>query len=223
MGTGQAVDLVVGMRNLQELLDTLPFNDLPPAWTTLDLATFSRGKMLWDYQQAALTNALKALWRYYTEPRDYRSGETEADVALRKQTLYRWYTRFNLTDPALDLSLKRVRRDIETLLTDYYPVSLPERGRLTGGIAYEHFINRMGFWMATGSGKTLVLVKLLEMLWHLRGRGVIPPHNVMVLTHRDDLLDQLRVHVDEYNILPASNGLDRPRIRLPPTAQNINL
>jgi superfamily II DNA or RNA helicase len=202
------------MRNLQELLDTLPFNDLPPAWTTFDLATFSRGKTLWDYQQAALTNALKALWRYYTEPRDYRPGETEVDVALRKQALYRWYTRYNLTGPALDLSLKRVRRDIETLLTDYYPISLPERGRLTGGIAYEHFINRMGFWMATGSGKTLVLVKLLELLWHLRGRGVIPPHNVMVLTHRDDLLDQLRVHVGEYNTMPASGGLDRPRMRL---------
>lgn len=202
------------MRNLQELLDTLPFNDLPPAWTTFDLATFSRGKTLWDYQQAALTNALKTLWRYYTEPHDYRPGETEADIALRKHALYSWYTRYNLTGPALDLSLRRVRRDIETLLTDYYPISLPERGRLTGGIAYEHFINRIGFWMATGSGKTLVLVKLLEMLWHLRGRGVIPPHNVMVLTHRDDLLAQLRVHVDEYNTLPASGGLDRPRVRL---------
>ena len=57
----------------------------------------------------------------------------------------------------------------------------------------------MGFWMATGSGKTLVIVKMLELLWALMGRGAIPAHDVMVLTHREDLLKQLRDHVNDFN------------------------
>jgi len=53
--------------------------------------------------------------------------------------------------------------------------------------------------MATGSGKTLVLVKLLELLWRLMRAGEIPRHDVLVLTARDDLLAQLKAHVDEFN------------------------
>jgi hypothetical protein len=66
-------------------------------------------------------------------------------------------------------------------------------------IPYLHFINRMGFWMATGSGKTLVIVKMLELLYALIQRGEIPAHDVMVLTHREDLLQQLRDHVNDFN------------------------
>jgi superfamily II DNA or RNA helicase len=57
----------------------------------------------------------------------------------------------------------------------------------------------MGFWMATGSGKTLVIVKLIEVLWTLMGRDEILACDVLVLTHREDLLKQLREHVNAYN------------------------
>ncbi|MGQ9902308.1 MAG: DEAD/DEAH box helicase family protein [Fimbriimonadales bacterium] len=66
-------------------------------------------------------------------------------------------------------------------------------------LSYEHFINRACFWMATGSGKTLVIVKLIEILAALIQRGEIPPNDILVLTHRDDLIDQLQRHVDEFN------------------------
>ena len=64
--------------------------------------------------------------------------------------------------------------------------------------------------MATGSGKTLVIVKLLELLWGLMQRGEIPDHDVLVLTHREDLLEQLREHVDEFN---AAGGTLYIRLR----------
>ena len=38
------------MRKLQDVLDDIPFENLPPAWTTFDLAAFSRSKQLRDYQ-----------------------------------------------------------------------------------------------------------------------------------------------------------------------------
>ncbi|MEM0144119.1 MAG: DEAD/DEAH box helicase family protein, partial [Candidatus Parvarchaeum sp.] len=31
-------------------------------------------------------------------------------------------------------------------------------------ISFAYFLNRMNFWMATGSGKTLIIVKLIDML-----------------------------------------------------------
>jgi superfamily II DNA or RNA helicase len=57
----------------------------------------------------------------------------------------------------------------------------------------------MGFWMATGSGKTLVIVKLIELLGRLRRLGEVPPCDILFLTHRDDLIEQLKRHVDEFN------------------------
>ncbi|MCX6841079.1 MAG: DEAD/DEAH box helicase family protein, partial [candidate division WOR-3 bacterium] len=73
-------------------------------------------------------------------------------------------------------------------------------GRGTAGeIPFESIVNRMCFWMATGSGKTLVLVKLIEVLRGLILAGEIPPNDILVLTHREDLIEQLKRHVQEFN------------------------
>ena len=53
------------MAYLQTLLADFMYESLPPAWTTGDLASFSRGKTLWSYQQDALRKAVIALWLYY--------------------------------------------------------------------------------------------------------------------------------------------------------------
>jgi len=166
------------MRTLQDILTGLPFAALPPAWQDHDLVTFSPAKQLWDYQQEALQFALKALWKYYEDFRDFAPSESEAgDNGLEED---------------LDIPLQNQRRDVRTLLEDYYPVG-------DDHIPYCHFINRMGFWMATGSGKSLVLIKLIEILWRLMRRGEIPVQPVLVLTARDDLLAQLKAHVEEFN------------------------
>ena len=179
------------MRTLQEILNQLPFDALPPAWTTFDLASFSRAKSLWAYQQAALENALKALWKYYEDFGDYHPGENEQEAnAQRKAQVFQWY-RHNGLPTNLDIPLGR-KRDVRALLLEHYQP-------MGDKIPFEEFTNRLGFWMATGSGKTLVIVKLIELLWRLARLGEVPDHNILVLTHRDDLLAQLRSHVDEFN------------------------
>lgn len=45
----------------------------------------------------------------------------------------------------------------------------------------------------------LVLVKLIQVLRELIQREEIPPHDILVLTHRDDLIEQLKAHVREFN------------------------
>lgn len=171
---------------LQQMVENLPSGSLPASWLDLDLTTFSRTKRLFDYQQMALQNALLALWKFHSDP--------DLDTAGRKESFLRWYRDFGL-DADLNLPLDRSsssKRRLANLLETYYT---SENNRLP----FAQFVNRMSFWMATGSGKTLVIVKLIEALRTLMERGEIPTRDVLVLAHRDDLLDQLRAHVDEFN------------------------
>jgi hypothetical protein len=169
------------MAKLETLLADIAYEELPPAWNTFDLAAFSRTKNLWDYQQAALHNAVKALWKYY-------EGESLEDG--RKTRFFQWYLDNQIRlDPDLNLGRKR---DNLLLLLPYYSIH-------NNRLPYHQLINRMGFWMATGSGKTLVIVKLIEILWTLMQRRLIPARDVMMLTHREDLLEQFRDHVADFN------------------------
>lgn len=170
---------------LQPMLELLG-ERLPVNWSAFDLGSFSLQKSLWDYQQQALQYALRALWKYY--------GQPELSDDQRKQAFYQWYRDDGL-EQELDIPLdasSAAKRRIAALLQAYYPTE-------DSHIPYQHFINRMAFWMATGSGKTLVIVKLIELLHELMQRGEIPQREILVLAHRDDLLEQLRKHVDEFN------------------------
>ncbi|HOH21545.1 MAG TPA: DEAD/DEAH box helicase family protein [Anaerolineaceae bacterium] len=172
---------------LENMVDNLGEGSLPPDWTGFDLAAFSPGKRLYEYQQDALRNALRALWKYY--------GTPGMDIPGRKQAYMAWYRDAGL-EADLDLPLDRssaARRKLASLLASYYQVDDQDH------LPYEQFINRMCFWMATASGKTLVIVKMLELLWLLSRRGDIPQHPILVLAHRDDLIEQLRNHVNEFN------------------------
>ncbi|MCS7092794.1 MAG: DEAD/DEAH box helicase family protein, partial [Patescibacteria group bacterium] len=68
-------------------------------------------------------------------------------------------------------------------------------------ISFACFINRMSFWMATGSGKTLVIVKLIEFLGKLTENKELPSGDILFLAHREDLIDQFKKHVEEFNSL----------------------
>ncbi len=51
---------------LQNIVNSIPFESLPAEWHEFDYVRFSR-KNLFDYQQNALKNALKALLKYYRD------------------------------------------------------------------------------------------------------------------------------------------------------------
>jgi superfamily II DNA or RNA helicase len=53
--------------------------------------------------------------------------------------------------------------------------------------------------MATGSGKTLVIIKIIEFLRRLMKRGEIPEYDILFLTYREDLIKQFKNHLEEYN------------------------
>ena len=169
---------------LRDIVEDFTFEKLPVRWQNFDLAKFSKDKKLFDFQQFALKNALRALWRYFEEKQ------------RNKSEFYKIYVENGLTDELkklLDYDLRRSRA-LRYLLEypDDYPV-------VEGKISFEHFINRMSFWMATGSGKTLVIVKLIEILGKLINQGELPEGDILFLAPRDDLLEQFIKHVEEFN------------------------
>lgn len=160
-----------------------------PAWTTFDVENFSRHKRLWDYQQNALNCATKALWKFYEDYRDFSPHE-DAKLAndVRKNKLWQAYEDNGLSGN-LDYKLDKKNARI---LSEYFTVNDDK-------IPFRNFINRMSFWMATGSGKTLVIVKLIHLLHALITRREIPANDILVLAHKEELLEQFRAHVREFN------------------------
>ncbi len=177
---------------LQSMIENLKFEDLPSNWTFFDLESFSKKKKLWDYQQEAIKNAIKVLYKYFEYFGDYKEKERLEENEKRKEKFFNWYKNNELAEESVDINLDRNKRKINSLLIEYYP---KEDGR----ISYKHFINRMGFWMATGSGKSLVIIKLIQILGELMERKEIPPWDILFLTHRDDLIEQLKKHLEEFN------------------------
>ncbi|MCL6539777.1 MAG: hypothetical protein K6T87_04160 [Roseiflexus sp.] len=132
------------------MVDNIRFDGLPAEWNTFNLDAFSRTKKLWDYQRQAVENAIKTLWKYYENVHNYQPDENAETNRERKRKFFRWYQDNGLSE-ALDIPLARNHRLVR-LLGEYYTVADEK-------IAYEQFVNRACFWMATGIGRTLVPVK----------------------------------------------------------------
>ncbi|MCD6283865.1 DEAD/DEAH box helicase family protein, partial [bacterium] len=183
---------------LQNIADNISFDSLPARWQNFDLKSFSREKTLYDFQQKALENALKILWKYYESEIDYQENEKLEVNQKRKEEFFKFYTADpNFPEKGVEYDLtKKEGKKTAKLIEEYYPVK-------DGKVGFENFINRMGFWMATGSGKTLVIVKLIEILKKLIENKEIPANDILFLTHRDDLIDQFKEYIREFN---ASNS-----------------
>jgi len=165
---------------LQNIVENFNLNNLPADWLGVDFKVFSKEKSLFDYQQKALENALKALYLYYEQYKENKSA------------FYKHYQNNGLNQD-LSYNVKKESKTLKYLLE--YDKDYPIQG---DKISFEYFINRMSFWMATGSGKTLVIVKLLELLGYLIQNNKIPEKEILFLTYREDLLEQFKKHVNEF-------------------------
>ncbi|MCS7200840.1 MAG: DEAD/DEAH box helicase family protein [Patescibacteria group bacterium] len=179
---------------LQDIAEEIKFEDLPPSWKNFDLVSFSRTKKLYDFQQEALKNSLDILWRFYDEKIDYKENEKLEVNLERKKYLFEFYkSDSNYPEGGIDYDLtKKGEGKIVKLLKEYYQVN-------NNKVSFENFVNRMNFWMATGSGKTLVIVKLIEILAKLIKIKEIPANDILFLSHRDDLIEHFKKYIKEIN------------------------
>lgn len=137
--------------------------------------SFSNGKSMFEYQIEALQNAFRVLSKFY--------GDYSADKESFYNKEYRKYQHVNLD------YLKP-----NELLQEHFPI-------LGKRIEFHHFINRMSFWMTMGSGKTIVIIKLVELLNKAMESGFIPKKNILFFTANEGLLDRFKKEVEEYNLL----------------------
>ncbi|HOX79049.1 MAG TPA: DEAD/DEAH box helicase family protein [Bacteroidales bacterium] len=174
---------------LQSIAENISFESLPEIWQDFDFGRFSEDKNLFDFQQEALKNTLKALHRFYKD----ENGEKD-----------KFYGYFDIEEN-LDFNLegKEERKTAKFLME--YEKDYPVQNRK---ISFAYFINRMSYWMATGSGKTLVIVKLIDLLRKLLQNNEIPARDILFLAHRDDLIDQFKNHVEQFNAFNCDSKIN---------------
>lgn len=137
-----------------------------------DFVSFSSQKQLFDYQTEAIQNALKVLLTFF--------DNFQAD----KEKFYKFCQN---KYPHENLDFKP-----NQLLQEYFPV-------IGKKIEFFHFVNRMGFWMTMGSGKTILIIKLIELLNQAMKLHLIPKKNIFFFTANNGLLNRFKQELDEYN------------------------
>ncbi|WP_120882205.1 DEAD/DEAH box helicase family protein [Helicobacter pylori] len=165
-------EIFVAQKLAEEELNTNEIND---PLEMLDFKSFDNNKELLDYQQQALINAFRMLTAYF---RDFKENKKEFYAFYQKH-----YSFANC-----DFAKKKLNH----LLKAYFKV---ENQR----VSFENFINRLAFYMATGSGKTIVIIKLVELLSVAIRMGLIPKKNIMFFSANENLIKQFEKEIEKYN------------------------
>ncbi|GAA9354463.1 DEAD/DEAH box helicase family protein [Helicobacter pylori] len=155
--------------------DELNTNEINEPLERLDFKSFDSNKELLDYQQQALINAFRMLVAYF---RDFKGSKKE---------FYAFYQeRYSFAN--CDFTHKK----LNPLLKSHFKVE-------NQCVSFENFINRLAFYMATGSGKTIVIIKLVELLSVAIRMGLIPKKNIMFFSANENLIKQFEKEIEKYN------------------------
>ncbi|WRD34381.1 DEAD/DEAH box helicase family protein [Helicobacter pylori] len=165
-------EIFVAQKLAEEELNTNEIND---PLEMLDFKSFDNNKELLDYQQQALINAFRMLVAYF---RDFKENKKEFYAFYQKH-----YSFANC-----DFAKKK----LNPLLKSHFKVE-------NGCVKFENFINRLAFYMATGSGKTIVIIKLVELLSVAIRMGLIPKKNIMFFSANENLIQQFEKEIEKYN------------------------
>ncbi len=150
-------------------------NEINEPLEMLDFKSFDSNKELLDYQQQALINAFRMLIAYF---RDFKENKKEFYAFYQKH-----YSFANC-----DFAKKK----LNPLLKSHFKVE-------NHCVSFENFINRIAFYMATGSGKTIVIIKLVELLSVAIRMGLIPKKNIMFFSANENLIKQFKKEIEKYN------------------------
>ncbi|GAA7107801.1 DEAD/DEAH box helicase family protein [Helicobacter pylori] len=165
-------EIFVAQKLAEEELNT---NEINEPLERLDFKSFDDNKELLDYQQQALINAFRMLVAYF---RDFKGSKKE---------FYAFYQE-HYSFAHCDFTHKK----LNPLLKSHFKVE-------NHCVSFENFINRLAFYMATGSGKTIVIIKLVELLSVAMGMGLIPKKNIMFFSANENLIKQFEKEIEKYN------------------------
>ncbi len=162
--------------SLEKIADNLTL----PHRAYYDFNSFAGSMQLFDYQEQAVIKAVKLLCQYFDNCAELNGVDYLTSAYLR-----------NCDYPLDNLSVNPAS-SLFPLLAEYFTVN-------DNKIDYRQLLNRMSFWMATGSGKTVVMVKLIAILSTLIKDGLIPAKPIMILAPDESILNQIIATVDRYN------------------------
>ena len=172
---------------LEQALESIVYEGLGE-WCLPDLEKYSLDKKLFSYQVEAIKNAIKVLNAFYDDP------------ATGKETLYNLCVGEGMKPHLFDVKesdgknenpkFNRLTNNNSFALSHYNGESI---------ISEKEFFNRTCFWMATASGKTLLIIKMIEILDALQRKKLIPPKEIMVLFPSEKIQEQFAEAVNEYN------------------------
>ncbi|GLP09011.1 helicase [Helicobacter pylori] len=165
-------EIFVAQKLAEDELDTNKINE---PLERLNFKSFDSNKELLDYQQQALINAFRMLIAYF---RDFKENKKEF------YAFYQDHYSFANCDFA--------KKKLNHLLKNSFKVE-------NGCVRFENFINRLAFYMATGSGKTIVIIKLVELLSVAIRMGLIPKKNIMFFSANEHLIKQFEKEIEKYN------------------------
>lgn len=151
------------------LSEILKERNLSSESASLNFKDFAKFSLT-DYQQSALKNALKILEFYYGAGR-----ENKAEFSDEFQSKFHG----DFCNSGREILLKKYREFDKNL-------SASE-------------INRASFWMATGSGKTIVMIKLIWAISHLIKTEILPKKPILLLAPNEQILSQFKSQIDEFN------------------------
>lgn len=177
---------------LENIISGISYDDLG-IWKLPELSRFSEKKTLFEYQINAVKNIIKALKLYF-----------EVDEKQRKAELFGKYVIKGLDSEKFSVKKYQSRNDRRKGIINKRFLFFRNYFKVYGDsydeyIAGKNFINRACFWMATGSGKSLVLIKTIEVLDYLQQQKLIPEKEIMLLLPREDLIKQFKREVEDYN------------------------
>ncbi|KAF0151133.1 MAG: type III restriction protein res subunit [Ignavibacteria bacterium] len=184
---------------LEEIITSRKIEDLPLSWSNFNFSSFSASKTLYDYQIKSLQNTAKLLHLYYEEAKDFSLSENPANNLIRKEHLLNLFNTNEFKEESF--SITPANKDLFSIFSNNYPVENDQ-------ILFRNFINRCSFWMATGSGKSLLIIKVIELLSSLITFDEIPAHDILILAPREDLLDQIKELINEYNAASSNRRIN---------------
>ncbi len=165
-------EIFVAQKLAEEELD---INEINEPLEMLDFKSFDNNKELLDYQQQALINAFRMLIAYF---RDFKENKKEFYAFYQKHYAF--------------ANCDFAKKKLNPLLKSHFKVE-------NGCVKFENFINRLAFYMATGSGKTIVIIKLVELLSVAIRMGLIPKKNIMFFSANEHLIKQFEKEIEKYN------------------------
>lgn len=178
---------------LEKISDAISYDSLDN-WQVQNINEFSHTKNLYVYQEKALVNISKILNRFFIH-------KDNSDI------LYNDCLELGMNPDAFNI--KKYEKPVHKTrgiiserfieMSQFYPVEKDKNGEEI--ISTKHFFNRAAFWMATGSGKSLVLIKTIEYINYLMEQNLIPTYDILVLLPREDLIKQFNNEVEHYNRL----------------------